>query len=276
MQELGPTEVTAAGSRLIDRELRLRRVLTGGQHAVTVLATDGAKSYVVRAFPHGSPAVEREIGVLARLGPLGSMAPRLLAHGEEAGTPVIVTTALDGHQPDPALSPDTIAEEMASALARIHRLDGTGLRPEPQQPAVRPGRLSAAAQDAWRQVDLVERVLTHFDFWCGNALWDSHRLVGVVDWNGARWAPRGVDVAWCRQDLVLLGSAAAAEDFLRSYEKRCGHRVPDIRAWDVLAAEYADPQVESWDANYHGIGRTNISSALLRERLDAWTGTLLA
>lgn len=276
MDSLSPVDVAGAGSRLLSRPLRLQRTLTGGQHAVTVLVTDDTDSYVVRAFPHASLAVTHEIGVLERLGPLGAMAPHLLAHGEEAGQPVIVTSALAGRHPALDLAPEAMAGQLADVLARIHRLDGTGLRPEPQQPAVRPGRLSAAAQEAWHRVDLTERVLTHFDFWCGNALWDADQLVGVVDWSGARWAPRGVDVAWCRQDLVLLGSPAAAEDFLHSYERRCGRQVSDIRAWDILAAEHADPHVESWDGNYHGIGRSDITSRVLRERLDAWTETLLS
>lgn len=161
-------------------------------------------------------------------------------------------------------------------MARIHRLDRAGLRSEPERPVPRPGPLAGAAQDAWQRVDLHERVLTHFDFWCGNVLWDADRLVGVVDWNGARSAPRGVDLAWCRQDLVLLGSPGAADRFLRSYEDRVGRQVTDIRAWDVLAAERADLRVETWDVNYGGIGRADITATVLRERLDDWVATLLA
>ena len=275
MNALGPAGIVATGERLLSRPLRLVRELSGGQDAVTILATDGTKSYVVRAFPHESPAVGHEIGVLERLDPLGGMAPRLIAYGEESGHSVIVTTALDGNHPDPDLPPHVIAGQMASALARIHQLDGTGLRPEPQEPPTRNSRLSVRAHAEWERLDLSGRVLTHFDFWCGNALWKNDRLVGVVDWNGARWAPRGVDVAWCRQDLVLLGSVAAADHFLRSYEERSGHHVADIRAWDILAAEHADPHVESWDVNYAGIGRADITAAVLRKRLDAWIDELL-
>lgn len=279
MKVMRPAEVVAAGSRLLARGLRLRRVLSGGQHAITVLATagagDDAESYVVRAFPQASPAVEHELGVLHRLGPLGALAPRLVVHGEESGHPVIVTSALDGAHPHPGLSRHAIAEQMAIALAQIHRLDGAGLRREPQEPPARAGRLATRAHEEWTRLDLNDRVLTHFDFWCGNALWDGDQLVGVVDWNGARWAPRGVDVAWCRQDLVLLGSPSAAEHFLRTYEMHSGNAVPDIHAWDVLAAEHADPHVATWDVNYLGIGRDDITGPLLRGRLDRWIEELL-
>lgn len=275
MNALGPAEIVAAGERLLARPLHLVRELTGGQHAVTLLATDRSESYVVRAFPHDSPAVSHEIDVLDRLGPLGGMAPRLIAHGEECGQPMIVTTALAGHHPDPGLAPHTIAEQMAIALAAIHRLDGDGLRPEPQEPPRTTGRLADCARAAWSRIDVSERVMTHFDFWCGNALWRNDDLVGVVDWNGARWAPRGVDVAWCRQDLVLLGSVDAADAFLQMYEQHSGKHVPDIHAWDVLAAAHADPHVESWDVNYRGIGRSDITADRLRQRLDCWISDLL-
>lgn len=276
MNALSPTAAIAAGSRLVSRPLRLVRELTGGQHAVTLLATDGAESYVVRAFPHASPAVSHEIEALSRLSPLGAMTPRLIAHGEESGHPVIVTAALDGDHPGPGLCPHVIAEEMAIALAAIHRLDGSGLRPEPQEPPRRSGRLAARAHEEWERLDLSTRVLTHFDFWCGNALWNGDRLVGVVDWNGARWAPRGVDVAWCRQDLVLLGSVDAADTFLQRYEERSGQAVHEMHSWDILAAERADPHVESWGASYRGIGRSDITAVVLRGRLDRWIDELLA
>ena len=268
-------EVVAAGARVLGRPLHLVRELTGGQHAVTLLSSDGVESYVVRAFPQESPAVLHEIEILGRLAPLGAMAPRLIAYGEESGHPVILTSALDGEHPDPGLAPHTMAEQMAIALAAIHRLDGDGLRPEPQEPPRTTGPLAESARDAWRRIDVSERVLTHFDFWCGNALWRNDDLIGVVDWNGARWAPRGVDVAWCRQDLVLLGSVDAADAFLQVYEQHSGERVADIHAWDVLAAERADPHVESWDVNYCGIGRSDITADVLRTRLDAWVDVLL-
>lgn len=117
-------------------------------------------------------------------------------------------------------------------------------------------------------------VLIHSDFWCGNALWEADRLTGVVDWSGARSGPRGVDLAWCRQDLVLLGSPRAAGLFLEEYERLTGAAVDDIGAWDVQAAASAHGRVETWLPNYLGIGRGEMTAELLRERLDAWNAKL--
>jgi aminoglycoside phosphotransferase (APT) family kinase protein len=113
-------------------------------------------------------------------------------------------------------------------------------------------------------------VLTHSDFWSGNALWNGDLVTGVVDWCGARNAPRGLDVAWCRLDLVLLGSHAAADAFLAEYEAASGIPMRDRAAWDRYAAARADPIVESWAVNYDGIGRSQITSEVLRRRFDRW------
>ncbi|WP_420369317.1 phosphotransferase [Curtobacterium sp. L1-20] len=267
-------DVVAAAARLLGRPLALVCELTGGQHARTLLADDGAVRVVVRVFPRADDAVARELAVLARLGPLGRLAPAALAHGDLDGHGVIVTEAVPGGPPSPTLDPVVIGEQLGVALAAVHRLDPSGLPDDVREPTLRAGRLAASAQEAWREADL-DRVLTHGDYWSGNTVWEGDRLAGVVDWSGARSAPRGVDLAWCRQDLVLLGSPEAADRFLTSYEGALGRRVLDVHAWDVVAAARADTYVETWAPNYAGIGRPEIDARVLRARFDAWVGSLI-
>ncbi|WP_260852653.1 phosphotransferase family protein [Curtobacterium pusillum] len=274
MDQLTSPVIVAGAADLLGRPLTLDRELTGGQHARTLMAVDSDARVVVRMFPRGDDAVVREREVLRRLGPLGTLVPRLLAHGEAQGHPVIVTDAVPGGPPAPGLDPVVIGEQMGRALAEIHRLDPVDLPDESRQPTRRAGRLATSAHEAWREVDL-DRVLTHGDFWSGNALWEGERLTGIVDWSGAMSAPRGVDIAWCRQDLVLLGSTAAADRFLAVYEGATGQRVRDVRAWDVIAAARADAYLETWAPNYAGIGRPEIDGRLLRSRFDTWVGSLI-
>lgn len=248
-QHAGPL---ASASALLGRELRFTEALAGGQHAVTVAVRDGDAELIVRAFPFGHDAAIRESMVLDRLTPLGDLVPRLIAHSTDLHDPVIVTTRVPGSPPDPATPLTTIAREMAAALIRIHSLDGTGLPLTPQSPPPGDSAIAVRAQQEWANLDRDEEVLTHTDFWAGNALWAQGRLTGVVDWSGASRGPRGVDLAWCRQDLVLLGSPEAAGIFLDEYERLLGRRIPDIAAWDVQAAARAHDRVETWLPNYHG------------------------
>lgn len=261
-------------AELLGRELDLLSVLTGGQHASTLLATDGESEFVVRAFPAFHDAAIREAEVLSRLSSLGAWVPHLIAHSTDLADPIIVTSRVPGSTPDLTTLATTLACEMAAALVRIHELDGTGLRHTPDAPPRGDSAIVRRAQQEWDRLDRDETVLTHSDFWSGNALWDDHRLTGVVDWSGARSGPLGVDLAWCRQDLVLLGSHEAARLFLQEYERLLGRTIPDIHAWDVQAAARAHDRVETWLPNYLGIGLTEMTAELLRERLDEWNATL--
>ena len=263
-----------SASALLGRELTFVEEFTGGQHATTLLTTDGETELVVRAFPAHHDAAVREAEVLARLSSFGAWVPHLVAASAELDDPVIVTSRVAGDAPSPDLSPLTMATEMAAALVRIHELDGSGLRPTPAEPPRGHAPIIKRAQREWGRLDMSEAVLIHSDFWCGNALWEGERLTGVVDWSGARSGPRGVDLAWCRQDLVLLGSPSAAELFLEEYERLSGAAVDDISVWDVQAAASAHDRVETWLPNYLGIGRVDMTAELLRERLDAWNAKL--
>ncbi|MFC7619755.1 phosphotransferase family protein [Microlunatus sp. GCM10028923] len=264
-------------SEVLGRRLELVGRLSGGAHALTAMARDaGGTEYVVRRFPIGDPAVVEEVRVLDRLGSLGGLAPRLVAYDAgQTEAPIIVTTKLDGGPPSPDLSPFEIAAQLGSALAKIHTIDGRGLR---RVPGTRPTGDGPAVEVDGEKGDQQERsgaVLVHYDFWCGNALWRDGTLTGVVDWSGARQGPRAVDVAWCRQDLVLLGSPESADHFLRVYEEQAGVEIDDVRAWDLDAARSADGVVETWAVNYEGIGRPEITGKVLRERLDGWIARLL-
>lgn len=204
-------EVAKSASALVGRRLEPVRAMAGGQHAITVLVCDDGREYVVRAFPPGDDAVVREVEILDRLGSLDGLVPSLVAFDAGSANPLIVTSRVPGTAPGPRLAPLQMAKPMAAALARIHAIDGAGLPKEPALPPSGDSAIARRSQAEFADLDATERVLNHGDYWCGNLLWDSGRLAGVVDWSGAQYGPRGIDLAWCRQDLVLLGSVAAAD-----------------------------------------------------------------
>ncbi|HEX8498661.1 MAG TPA: aminoglycoside phosphotransferase family protein [Actinomycetales bacterium] len=263
-------------AEMLGRPLALVRRLTGGEHAQTVLCSDGVTDLVVRSFPVGDRAVAHEMDVLGRLEALGEQVPRLVAAtiGDDGSRPVIVTTRVAGTHLSLDVDPHEAARGLARGLALVHRLDGTGLRPAGVHPPTGLGPAAQRARDRWDELDRREPVLTHDDYWSGNTLWQGGSLSGIVDWSGARQAPRGVDLAWCRLDLVLLGCPAAARTLLHEYERASGRQIADIIGWDVQAAAHAEDVVESWAANYAGVGRRHLTGRALRERLDRWSHDL--
>ncbi len=266
--------IIAAVSDALRRAVTLVRPLAGGQHAKTLVVADSTTEYVVRVFPPLDDAVVHEPQILDRVAALGDRVPRLIATGEFGDCPFIVTSLVAGGPPSSDLPLQSIAGRMAAVLAQIHQLDSVGLRTLSWETPRGDSTIEVLGSKAWKQLDLADHVLTHYDFWCGNAMWKGDTLTGVVDWSGARSAPRGLDVSWCRLDLVLLGSVDAADHFLAEYERESGHSLPDIHAWDLVAAARSASRVESWAPNYLGIGYSELTESTLRARMDDWTSLL--
>jgi aminoglycoside phosphotransferase (APT) family kinase protein len=128
---------------------------------------------------------------------------------------------------------------------------------------------------AWERLVSAPTVLTHYDFWSGNVLWQGDVLSGVVDWSGAALGPAGFDLGWCRLDLYILYDKHIADAFLSSYEAATGSRVPDARLWDLWAAARSEQDVEAWVRNYRDLGRPDLTATELRRRHTAWTEHLL-
>ena len=266
------------------------RRLTGGTHAVThLLRTEHPTGeMVLRRFPPGDDAAAREAAVLAALNGLDGWAPRAMdvdPDGQRFGEPAILTTRLPGRADITSVSSLAAAEELGRVLARIHAVPLTRL------PRLRDGMAAASASsptgvDAGPTASILAAqahhlasqtpVLTHYDYWSGNVLWEQEMITGVVDWSGAAQAPRGLDVSWCRLDLTLLHGPDSADTFLAAYEDAAAVAVPNLALWDLYALENSYQSVETWLPNYHDLGRTDLTQAHLRNRHTGWMQECLA
>lgn len=160
---------------------------------------------------------------------------------------------------------DALAEALAAALARLHRLDlAPTLRFLPPPPAdaaaLRREELARwiAADDdphpvadwalrwlAQHQPEPVPSVLCHGDFRTGNYLVAEAQLAGVLDWDFAGWSDPDEDVAWfCAKAWRFgakdreAGGIAPRDVFYRAYEAAAGRRLDPARIhyWEVMAA----------------------------------------
>ena len=98
--------------------------------------------------------------------------------------------------------------------------------------------------------DEQESVLCHCDFHPGNVLVAHGEVTGVLDWAGARFAPRAFDVALLRGDLAVTPGGDAPDRFLAAYEAAAGVRLEHLGLWDCFAAaraiEHGDGWVDAW------------------------------
>ena len=92
----------------------------------------------------------------------------------------------------------------------------------------------------------VEPALVHIDYWSGNILWDQGAISAVVDWEEAAQGDPGIDVAYCRMDMILSGMGEAADRFLATYEKETGRPVANLGFWELAAAVRPMLTPEGW------------------------------
>jgi aminoglycoside phosphotransferase len=248
-----------------------------------LVALDGpGNEGVLREFPAGDTSVAFEAQVLRALDGLDGLAPRLLAAGVDDPVPWLLLSKLPGVADITSAEPEAIAQELGSALARVHRQSHEQLTHLRRSQEMAGGSLASLSGPAisvlgarWQHLIDQPLVLTHYDFWSGNVVWDAGRLSGIVDWNGGSLGPRGLDVGWCRLDLYLLFDEAVADRFLRSYEKAFDEKLADPALWDLWAAARSDDVVETWVPNYRDLGRTDLTAGELRQRHRAWTDSAM-
>ena len=215
------------------------------------------------------------------------------AEGSLLGLPCLVMTRLPGTPLSHPANEDTWIDQLAGALASIHRVDAASLpadfRRNPGPAELMETRLARLApaimEDLARQVTDALRaaapavisngaVLTHHDFWFGNTLWSGGRLRGIVDWDGALIDDPGFDVGYARCDVQLVLAGDAADRLLARYEAR---RDPlhAMAFWDLIGVLPAFRWLSEWVVAYHEVGRFELSDDLARERLESFVRAAL-
>ncbi|REF34650.1 phosphotransferase family enzyme [Thermasporomyces composti] len=262
-----PSETTLAwvremvGVGSVVTSVRLLGVHSTTLHAVDVLSASGVMHHLMlrrfhrldrlRTDPWYSPS--NEATVLGLLGSTDVPAPRLLA-ADTAPTmcdvPTLLTTRLPGVPPQAPDDPAVLAT-MAETLATIHRVDLPVVRAlPPYRPYYDPQLDGHRRPPAWSSNPrLWERVFAilaagpptatmgfiHRDYHPGQTLWDTGRLVGVVDWTTGCLGPRGIDLARMRLNLAGRYGTEVADKFLAFYRAT---GLPDAHHpyWDLLDA----------------------------------------
>lgn len=165
--------------------VRAVRALAGGTHARTYLieTANPQLEVILRQFPPGDDAASRETEVLAALGGLDGLAPRLLASGLDDGSREgswVLISRLPGAADITSARPSAAAAQLGQALGRIHAtsLNGcAGLHGVLDRPGGSAAAISGPAASAvaarWDVLAGAPGVLTHHDFWSGNVVWDA-------------------------------------------------------------------------------------------------------
>lgn len=240
----------------------------------------------------------REVGGLTLLTGTEVPAPGLVAADLTAAQseyPSLLMTHLPGQTVLDDAGLETRLPLLARQLVAIHAL----------RPAVRPPDCVAlttadtvviptgADQPAWSAaIDVIrkprpsyEGCFLHRDFQPGNVLFDvppaspaGAQITGVVDWAAASWGPTDLDVAHCAINLVLLHGPAWGLRFASAYEEAGGVLAAAANErlyWLVRDAMAASEEVQQMSQLWQQEGRTELSTRMVEERLDAYVTVLI-
>ena len=256
----------------------------------------GGFNVVLRQFDVFPDWLEREPDLalhearsLERAEQSGLLTPKLIAYdetGAEAGFPSVLMTHLPGSVELNPLDFPVWIDQMAAALARVHRVSpadfGWQYASYTDLNTLQIPAWSGVPRAWARAIELVrgprptfEPRFIHRDFHPVNVLWLGGHISGVVDWVNACLGPVGVDVGHCRVNLAQMYGVQAADAFRDAYAQRTGY-VQD-RYWDALGLlDFTGViPVPGVCPGWPTFGLTGLTDELIRERLDGYLLSLL-
>ncbi|WP_329251348.1 alpha/beta fold hydrolase [Streptomyces sp. NBC_01478] len=283
-----------------DRSVTDARLLYGGWSSqMRRLTLDDGTDLVQRTFVkpffrhHGPGLLAREASVLALLaGRAGIPAPDLVAvdaTAEHCDHPTLLMSALPGRVRVDEDDLDRRLDLLAAQLVRVHGVVPDE-RPRTYQAWTSPERVRTPRGPLWeRAVDVIRRdpppyegCFLHRDFHPGNVLFTGAgrglRISGVVDWVETSWGPADLDVAHCSTALALLHGPEHGLDFRERYEAHGGRQLadaPDHLYWRLIDALHYCPDAVKLAGPWRELGRDDLTSEVLAERLEAYVDGLL-
>ncbi|RKT07740.1 aminoglycoside phosphotransferase (APT) family kinase protein [Streptomyces sp. 3211.6] len=275
----------------------MRRLeLTGG--------AEGPRPLVLRSFVrpfylrHAEGLLTREADVLRLLDGTDVPAAALVAVDATAqycDHPSLLMSLLPGTVRLDGEEADRRAGLMARQLLAVHRLEVPGRdRPRAYQAWTSAERVSPPERTRrpglWRRaVDAIRRdpprhraCFLHRDFHPGNVLFEGAgaqlRISGVVDWVETSWGPADLDVAHCSTSLALLHGVPAGMGFADRYLAAGGTLAEDPADhlyWRLLDALAFAPDAEKVAVPWRGLGRSDLTPAVMTDRLEDYLDALL-
>ncbi|NUR04495.1 MAG: alpha/beta fold hydrolase [Streptomyces sp.] len=276
-----------------------RRLSGGWSSQMRRLTLDDGTDLVQRTFVKpffrraGPGLLAREASVLTLLaGQEGIPAPGLVAvdaTAEHCDHPTLLMSALPGRVRVDEDDVDRRLDLLAAQLVRVHGVVPAE-KPRTYQAWTSPERVRTPDGPLWeRAVDVIRRdpppyegCFLHRDFHPGNVLFTGAgpglRITGVVDWVETSWGPADLDVAHCSTALALLHGPAYGLDFRERYEAHGGRDLaddPDHLYWRLLDALHYCPDAAKLAGPWRELGRDDLMSEVLGERLEAYVDGLL-
>ncbi|MGW1893373.1 phosphotransferase family protein [Streptomyces sp. NPDC002004] len=287
----------------IEAAERLRGGWTSQMRLLHISGPNGRRKLVLRSFVkpfylrHADALLSREARILTLLAASDVPTAALCAvdaTAEHCNHPSLLMSMLPGSVRLDEAEADRRSELLARQLTRIHKVNVT----EQNRPRTYEAWTSAQGvrvpdgtrrPELWqRAVDVIrqeppnfEGCFLHRDFHPGNVLFTGQgrdlRVTGVVDWVETSWGPADLDVAHCSTALALLYGPDIGMHYADLYLRAGGgltQASADHLYWRLLDALAFAPDGEKVAAPWRELGRTDLTPAVLTERLEGYLEAL--
>jgi aminoglycoside phosphotransferase (APT) family kinase protein len=239
---------------------------------------------------HNPRAAQDEFKLLQLTHALGLATPtpyQLDQSGAIFPTPYLVIEYIEGAMEFAPTHLDDFTRQLATHLAKIHRVDGSqlelsflpkhttvfadhvGPRPASVNESLAEGRIRNMVESAWPLPQRNAPALLHGDYWPGNILWRDEQLVAVIDWEDAALGDPLMDFAISRLDILWIFGRTAFESFTRHYQALMPIDYTDLPYWDLGAAlrlsRLAGTNLAEWVAFFPPFGRHDITEQTFRD-----------
>lgn len=280
MTDLSGREQFEQVVRKIDPNSKLISIwqLEGGLSAqvtgLEIQASDGqAKKLILRR--HGevdrknNPHIARdEFKLLQFLHAQGLPSPQAIFVDESCeifDIPYIVVDFITGATVFAPRDVDDCVRQLANNLVRIHQImdlnqdlmflptlsqlyrQKINQRPEKLDESIGESRIRDALESIQYPSSVNEAVLLHGDYWLGNVLWVDDKLVGIIDWEDAKWGDPIADLALSRLELLFTFGIDAMDLFTRHYQASMKSLdYTNLPIWDLYAALEPANRIAEW------------------------------
>lgn len=273
----------------------LEVALPDGQNRRIVLRQPGEVG-----FASDPAAIEREFSLLqfAHTRGLSVPAPLLLDTSHRLlPTPYFLMELIEGKLDFSPADPKTYIYEMVIHLVRIHQLDISEQEPLPSimpsgrfsdfygdslfsaDPAFQESRVRRALESAWPISGYNRSALLHGDYWPGNLLWHSGKLVAVIDWEDAGVGDPLLDLAGARMETNWIFGQDFCSQFTAQYLAMNPLDTAMLPFWDLLAAlrmlRWAAPDLAAAAAFFHPYGRSDITELSIKQNMGSFIANAL-
>jgi len=264
-------------------------------HALDVDYRASRLKLVLRQFTNAEWLAEEpdlalhEAANLKKVAPATVPTPEVVAYdetGADCGIATILITRLPGTVQLKPANLDQWLHRLAEAILPIHALE-IGDHPWNYAPYNDLTKLRvpdwSQHPDLWqRAIEIVNgprpttpESFIHRDYHPNNVLWQGDQVSGIVDWpNGCRGAI-GIDIAWCRGNLIHMYDIPAADRFLQAYQSLAGSSFQYHPFWDLIVLIETLPGPPEVYSSWVEFGTDHITSALMIDRNDQFLVSLM-